>query len=335
MIVDCAHYKDGKRQHEAAMSLEQAAEVTRTRDPEAGEFVWIGLHEPEPGPHRARVEELEEVSTVFGLHELAVEDAEKAHQRPKIEDYGDDYFIVLRTAHYHEDSEEVHFGEIHVFIGPGYVISVRHGVGSELASARQRLESRPDLLKLGASSALWAILDKVVDDYLPVVDGIEDDIEEVEADVFDDDRSPPTARIYHLKREVIEFHRAVWPLLAPLGALEEGAFARVPEEMRRYFRDVADHARRVDEQVNSQRELLTSILEANLALVSVSQNEVVKKISAIAGIIAVPTLIASNYGMNFEHMPELDSPIGYPLALGLMLICVVGVTIFFRRIDWL
>jgi magnesium transporter len=335
MIVDCAHYKDGVRQNKEPMPLEKAAECARARDPETGEFVWIGLHEPEPGPHRATVEELEEVSKLFGLHELAVEDAEQAHQRPKIEDYEDAYFIVLRTAHYHEDTEEVHFGEIHIFIGPGYVISVRHGVGSELASARQRLEARPDLLKLGPSSALWAILDKVVDDYAPVVDGIEDDIEEVETDVFDDEKPAPTQRIYHLKREVIEFHRAVWPLLGPLEALEHGAFARVPEELRRFFRDVADHARRVDEMVNSQRELLTSVLEANLALVSVTQNEVVKKISAVAGIIAVPTFIASNYGMNFEDMPELSSPIGYPMALAAMALCVVGLSIFFRRINWL
>ena len=162
-----------------------------------------------------------------------------------------DFFIVLRTAHYHEDREEVHFGEIHIFAGGNYVITVRHGPGSELATARQRLEARPDLVSLGAASAVWAVLDKVVDDYIPVVDSIEDDIEEVEKDVFDDDIPAPTARIYHLKREVIEFHRAVWPLLAPLGRLEEGGFERVPADLRSFFRDVADHARRVDEQVSA------------------------------------------------------------------------------------
>jgi len=167
------------------------------------------------------------------------------------------------------------------------------------------------------------------------VDGIDDDVEEVEADVFDDDQPAPTARIYHLKREVIEFHRAVWPLLSPLDALERGGYTRVPEELRRYFRDVHDHARRVDEQVTSQRELLTSVLEANLALVSVSQNEVVKKISAWAAIIALPTYIASVYGMNFEHMPELDSRIGYPLALAAMGLCVAVLVVFFRRVNWL
>jgi magnesium transporter len=324
VIVDCAYYKDGARQHEGPIPLEQAAEHARGD----GEFVWIGLHEPAE-------EELKRLEGLFGLHELAVEDAARPHQRPKIEDYDESWFIVLRTAHYHEEEERVHFGEIDVFAGSGYVITVRHGPGSELATARARLEARPDLLKMGPAAAVWAILDKVVDDYGPVTDGIDDDIEEVETDVFDDSSPAPTARIYRLKREVIEFHRAVYPLLGPLEALERGAYERVPEELRRFFRDVHDHARRTDELVNSQRELLTSILEANLALVSVSQNEVVKKISAYAAVIAVPTFVASNYGMNFEHMPELSSPVGYPLALTVMAVAVVVLVIFFRRIDWL
>jgi magnesium transporter len=326
MIVDSAHYKDGVRQHEEALTPARAAELRNAAGP--GEFVWIGIHEPEPG-------DLEQLQSLFRLHELAVEDAQQAHQRPKIEDYDEDVFVVLKTAHYHEDREEVHFGEISMFAGPGYVITVRHGLGSELATARRRLEARPDLVKLGAASAIWAVLDKVVDDYLPVVDAIEEDIEEVEKDVFDDDVPAPTARIYNLKREVIEFHRAVWPLLNPLETLEQGGFERVPEELRSFFRDVADHARRVDEQVNGQRELLTSVLQANLSLVSVNQNEVVKKISAIFGIIAVPTFIASVYGMNFEHMPELDWRFGYPLCLGVMALAVLALVGYFRRIDWL
>jgi magnesium transporter len=326
MIVDSAHYKDGARQHEEALTPEHAAELRNAARP--GEFVWIGIHEPEPG-------DLERLQSLFGLHELAVEDAQNPHQRPKIEDYDQDVFIVLKTAHYHEDREEVHFGEIHLFAGPGYVITVRHGPGSELASARQSLEARPDLLNLGASSAVWAVLDKVVDDYIPVVDAIEDDIEEVEKDVFDDDIPAPTARIYNLKREVIEFHRAVWPLLSPLGTLEQGGYERIPDELVSYFRDVADHARRIDEQVSAQRELLTSVLQANLALVSVNQNDVVKKISAVAGVIAVPTFIASVYGMNFDNMPELHWHFGYAYAVALMALCVVGLVAFFRRIDWI
>jgi magnesium transporter len=326
MIVDSAHYKDGARQHEEALTPEHAAELAKQAG--AGEFVWIGIHEPEPG-------ELDRLTNLFGLHELAVEDAQQAHQRPKIEEYAQHAFIVLKTAHYHEDREEVHFGEIHMFAASGYVITVRHGPGSELATARQRLEARPDLLRLGPSSALWAVLDKVVDDYIPVVDAIEDDIEEVEKDVFNDNIPAPTQRIYNLKREVIEFHRAVWPLLAPLRDLEQGSDERIPEDLRSYFRDVNDHARRVDEQVSSQRELLTSVLQANLSLVSVNQNETVKKISAVFGIIGVPTFIASVYGMNFDNMPELHWHYGYALALGLMAVCVVALAAFFRRIDWI
>ena len=182
MIVDSAHYKDGVRQQEEALTPERAAELRDAAG--TGEFVWVGLREPSVG-------ELKQFQKLFGLHELAVEDAQNAHQRPKIEDYDQDVFIILKTAHYHEDREVVHFGEIALFAGPGYVITVRHGPGSELASARRRLEARPDLLKLGATSAVWAVLDKVVDDYLPVAEAIEDDIEEVEKDVFDDDIPAP------------------------------------------------------------------------------------------------------------------------------------------------
>jgi magnesium transporter len=323
-IVDCAHYKYGVRQHEGQTSLEDAARRAKGD----GDFIWLGLYEPD-------LATLKRVGKLFDLHELALEDAARAHQRPKLEDYEQSYFVVLKTTRYHEDTEQVHFGEIHLFVGPRYVISVRHGEASELGNARSRLERRPDLLQQGPAAAVWAIVDKVVDDYRPVADGIEDDIEEVEQDVFDDERPAPTERIYKLKREVIEFHRAVWPLLAPLEALERGAYRNVSDELRRYFRDVADHARRVDEQVNSQRELLTSVLEANLALVSVSQNEVVKKISSWAAIVAVPTFIASVYGMNFEYMPELDERWGYPLVLAVMALCVAALIAFFRRIHWL
>jgi magnesium transporter len=326
MIVACAHYKDGRRQHDGQLGLEHAQACAR--DPEPGEFVWIGLHEPDP-------ELLADVGQRFALHELALEDAAAAHQRPKIEDYDESYFIVLKTARYDDAAERVHFGEIHIFIGTGYVITVRLGDASELSSSRERLEARPELLNLGPAAVVWAIVDKVVDDYLPVAEGIEDDIEEVETDVFDDDVPAPTSRIYFLKREVIEFYRAVGPLLAPLTALEQGAYQQIPEELRRYFRDVADHARRIVEQVQSQRELLTSVLEANLALVSVNQNEVIKRISSWAAIIAVPTFIASVYGMNFEHMPELGSQVGYPAALAVMGVAVFMLHRYFRRVGWL
>ena len=322
-IVDCAHYRDGVRQHEGPLSIESAAEHAKGD----GDFVWLGMHEPS-------AEEMAAAEQQFGLPELAVEDASHAHQRPKLEDYEDSYFVVLRTARYDDANEAVEFGEIHLFLGSGYAIAVRRGHASELVLARRRLEERPELLRLGPAAAVWAILDKVVDDYLPVVEGIETDIEEVEQEIFTR-QGDPTERIYFLKREVIEFHRALFPLLIPLEQLERGAFPQVDEKLASFFRDVADHARRVDEQVMGQRELLTSVLEANLALQSVRQNETVRSISAWAAIIAVPTFIASVYGMNFKYMPELDSRIGYPLSLLVMAVCVVALYRFFRHIRWL
>jgi magnesium transporter len=322
-IVDCAHYRDGVRQHEGTLSIERAASAARGD----GDFVWLGLFEPSD-------DEMDAVAKEFRLPELAVEDAEESHQRPKIEDYEDSFFVVLRTARYDDDREAVEFGEIHLFIGPTYVIAVRHGPASELGPARKRLEERRDLTRLGPAAAVWAIVDKVVDDYEPVVDGIDQDIEEVEQEIFTRE-GDSTERIYFLKREVIEFHRAASPLLAPLEDLERGAFPQVDDTLRSFFRDVADHARRVDEMVMGQRELLTSVLQANLALQSVRQNLVVKQISAWAAIIAVPTFIASLYGMNFEYMPELDSRVGYPLALAVMVVCVLVLHRFFRQIHWL
>ena len=323
MIVDCAHYRDGERQHEGPLDLEEAARCCVG----GGEFVWLGLKDPSP-------EELRSVGETFGLHELALEDAAGSHQRPKLEEYEGSLFVVLRTARYDDRREEVDFGEIHLFVGEGYVIAVRRGEASELKAARQRLEDRPELLQAGPAAVVWAVVDKVVDDYAPVVAGIENDIEEVEADIFDN-KADSTQRIYFLKREVIEFHRATFPLLTPLESLERGAFPQITEELRRYFRDVHDHARRVDEHVSSQRELLTSILEANLALLGVQTNEVVRQISAYAAIVAVPTFLASIWGMNFEHMPELDARFGYAVALAVMAASIVLLYRFFRRIKWL
>ncbi len=325
MIVNCAHYRDGERVNEQPLELEDAARLAG--DGGGGDFIWLGLHDPDP-------DEMHGVQAAFGLHDLAVEDATHAHQRPKIEDYGDTYFIVLRTAAYDDAAEQVEFGEIHLFLGSGYAISIRHGAPCELGPARQRLESRPDLLAEGPASVAWAVVDKVVDDYEPVVEGIDNDIGEVEEEIFTQ-KGNSTERIYFLKREVIQFQRAVWPLLAPLELIERGAYEDVSEPLRRYFRDVGDHARRATERINGDRELLTSILEANLALLGVRQNEVVRAISAWAAIIAVPTFIASVEGMNFEYMPELGSRIGYPAALLAMFVSVVALYRFFRRIKWL
>jgi magnesium transporter len=324
VIVDCAHYSDGRRQHDGPIEIREAAERCGNGK---NSFAWVGLKEPS-------AEELEQVGEAFGLHELALEDAMNAHQRPKLEDYGNSLFVVLRTARYDDAKEEVEFGEIHLFVGSDYVVAVRHGEASELGPARKRLEQHDDLLDSGPGAVVWAIVDKVVDDYLPVVAGIDNDIEEVEEEIFGK-RADATQRIYFLKREVIEFHRAVRPLLAPLESLQYGGQPGVTEELKRFFRDVYDHARRIEEQVASQRELLTSILEANLALLGVQQNIVVRQISAWAAIITVPTFMASVWGMNFEHMPELSESWGYPVALALMVVAVVALYRFFKRIDWL
>jgi magnesium transporter len=326
VIVDCAHYEDGQRQHDGPIEIDEAAKRCGSG---ANSFAWVGLKEPS-------AEELERVGEAFDLHELALEDAMNAHQRPKLEDYGDSLFIVLRTARYDDAKEEVEFGEIHLFVGSDYVIAVRHGEASELKPARKRLEEHEGMLEAGPGAVVWAIVDKVVDDYLPVVAGIDNDIEEVEDEIFAQ-RSDSTQRIYFLKREVIEFHRAVRPLLAPLESLQYGGQPGigVSDELKRFFRDVHDHARVVDEQVASQRELLTSILEANLALLGVQQNEVVRSISAWAAIIAVPTFLASIWGMNFEHMPELREGWAYPAALVLMAVAIFSLYRFFKRIEWL
>jgi len=301
MIIDCAHYKDG--------------------------IVWLGMVNPEP-------EELHEVADRFDLPPLAVEDAMNAHQRPKLDDYDHGFFMVLHTARYLDDVEEVEFGEVCVFTGPGYVIVVRHGAASELHSARERLEENADLLNEGPAAAVWAVMDKIVDDYEPVMAGLENDVEEVEEAVFGES-SDETRRIYFLRRELAEFYRAVHPLLQPLESLASHEYPSISPILREHLSDVADHVKRVEDAVATQRELLTSILQANLAVISVRQNDIVKQISGWAAIIAVPTLVASVYGMNFEHMPELKWSYGYPLALAVMVSVGFGLFRILRRAGWL
>ena len=324
MIVDCAHYKDGGRQHEGPLPLDEAA---RRLEDDAG-FIWLGLRDPNP-------DELREVAERFDLPELAVEDAMQAHQRPKLEDYEDIYFLVLHTARYLDDVEEVEFGEVHVFSGPDFVITIRHGAASDLAPARRHLEEdQPELLDEGPAAAVWAIVDKVVDDYEPVMAGLENDVEEVEVEVFGEQRDE-TRRIYFLRRELAEFYRAVHPLLHPLEDLVSTEHPEISSRLREHMRDVADHVKRVEDAIATQRELLTSILQANLAVISVQQNDVVKRISGWAAIIAVPTLVASIYGMNFEHMPELTWHYGYPAALLAMVLVGVVLHRLLRRAGWL
>jgi magnesium transporter len=305
------------------MSLEEAASIC-----DRGEgFVWLGLFEPDATM-------LAEVQDRFNLHELAVEDAQSFHLRPKIEQYaGGIQFVVLRTARYDDASEEVEFGEISLFLSREFAITVRQGVASDLRQARLRLEQRPELLAEGPASVLWAVLDQVVDNYAPVVEGLERDIEEVEATVFSASAAP-AQRIYFLRREVTDFYRAVHPLLGPLESLERGGY-QVSEPLRQYFRDVNDHLKLVNEEVSAQRDLLVTVLQANMAMLSVQQNEVVRTISGWAAIIAVPTLVASIYGMNFDNMPELGWQLGYPGAIALMFLIGLSLYTYFKRVRWL
>jgi len=324
MIVDCAHYRDGRRQHEGKMEPRDAAAICRYEEG----FVWLGMVDPAP-------DELTSVQEIFGLHELAVEDAQSFHLRPKVEQYeGAITFVVLRTARYVDEREEVEFGEISIFVGPGFVITVRQGTASDLHPARLRLEARPELLMEGPASVLWAIADQVVDDYAPVVEGLERDIEEVEQLVFSGSHAP-TRRIYLLRREVTDFYRAVHPLLGPAAAITKGGVLPIGEGLRTYFRDVDDHLKLVDEEVLAQRDLLSTVLQANMAVLSVEQNDVVRKISGWAAIITVPTFIASFYGMNFTSMPELHRGWGYPAVVALMVLAGLLLYVSFKRARWL
>src|SRR5438067_8302008 len=294
MIIDCAHYLDGHRRDEGAVPLDEAA----TRCGQGG-FVWLGLFEPGE-------EELTQVRDTFGLHELAVEDAQTFHMRPKIETYDQDVqLVILRTARYDDAAEEVQFGEISVFLAPNFVITVRQGVASGLRGARQRLEQRPELLAAGSSSALWAILDQVVDDYAPVVAGLERDIDEIEATVFSG-AVAPTERIYSLRSEATDFYRAVHPLLAVVSTVERTTAA---PELRPYLRDVQDHLLLVDEEVAAQRDLLGTVLEANMAVISVEQtnvslrqNATIEQLTILATIFLPLTFITGFFGQNFRWL---------------------------------
>ncbi|MFD9723032.1 magnesium and cobalt transport protein CorA [Streptomyces sp. NPDC059072] len=319
MIVDCAHYRDGRRQHEGAMPLEEAAARCTT-----GGFVWLGVFEPGP-------EELARIREIFGLHELAVEDATAYHLRPKAEQYEDGTeLIILRTARYDDEREEIDTGEISVFLAEHFVITVRQGIASELHGARSRLESRPELLKNGSAATLWAILDQVVDSYAPVVGELERDIEQIEATVFSG-AVAPTERIYSLRREATDFYRAVHPLLAVLGRrLQPG---KSPSALLPYFRDVHDHLLLVNEEVAAQRDLLTTVLEANIAVISVEQNKInlrqsatMERLTVLASVFLPLSFVVGFFGQNFGwmvgHISSFTAFLAFTLA-GLLLPCLL------------
>jgi len=320
-VVNCAAYADGCKVGDVA--IPDISEVLKVE----GQFVWIGLHEPSE-------ELLREIQQEFGLHDLAVEDAHNAHQRPKMEEYGDSLFIVLRTARPADDGPE--FGETHVFVGPRYVVTVRHGPSTSYAELRTRCELRPHLLAKGPGFVLYAIMDFIVDQYFPIVDDFEERLEKLEEEIFDlTFDSTTTGRIYNLKRQLVTVKRAVSPLIDVCNRLVRFDMAFIPETARPYFRDVYDHVVRINESIDNLRELLTTALEANISLVSVQQNEVTKKLAAWAAILAVPTAIAGIYGMNFQHMPELRWQYGYGVVMG-TIVAVCGVLYWrFRRAGWL
>ncbi|MFD9436864.1 magnesium and cobalt transport protein CorA [Streptomyces sp. NPDC060002] len=335
-VVDCAVYRDGSRVAYTQPPTPQEAMRRVRRD---GGFVWIGLHEPTEA-------EFAGIASEFGLHPLAVEDAVQAHQRPKLERYDDSLFTVFKTIHYIEhdrltaNSEVVETGEVMCFTGKDFFITVRHGGQGSLRALRHRLQDDPELLAKGPSAVLHAIADHVVDGYIAVADAVQDDIDEVETEVFSPGRkgSPrgtDAGRIYQLKREVLEFKRAVSPLLRPMQLLSERPMRLVDPDIQKYFRDVADHLARVQEQVIGFDELLNSILQANLAQASVAQNEDMRKITSWAAIIAVPTMVCGVYGMNFDYMPELHWKFGYPVVMSAMVALCVGIHRTLKRNGWL
>jgi len=329
VIVDCAVYEAGRRAPERLPLPEALARATEHPDA----FVWLGLHEP-------TFEELEEAQEVFGLHPLAVEDAVHAHQRPKIERYAasaedgaseDTLFVVLITARYVDPQEVVDLNEVMLFIGDRFVVTVRHGEAAALADTRRLLEDSPDRLRWGPLSVLHAVMDRVVDEYETVLEGVDADVDEIEHQVFGGSRRSHAERIFKLKREALDFRKGVRPLVDPLEDLLSG----FDDEIGAYFRDVHDHLLRVGEHLDTYDGILVSALTANLAQVGVTQNEDMRKISAIAGMLAVPTMIAGIYGMNFEHMPELHWVASYPMVLGLMAVAVGLLYLNFKKRGWL
>jgi magnesium transporter len=324
VIVDCAVYRNGCRVDGGT----DDCRALRARATEPGDFVWVGLHHPTE-------EEIDEVADVFGLHPLAVEDAVKAHQRPKLEHYDDVLFLVLKTLWYVDADDAVETGEIAMFVGPDFVVSVRHGEGAELRSAREFLEKSEGVLHHGPGAVMYAVCDHVVDGYIDVADELVIDVDEIEASVFSDERTNDSARIYTLKRELSEVRRAVMPLREPMSRFAAGDVPGLPAEAAPFFRDVADHLARAAETVDTLDTLLSTAFDAHLAQITVQQNNDMRKISAAVGLVAAPTMIAGIYGMNFQHMPELGWTYGYPLSLLLMFGISGGLWVWFKRSGWL
>ncbi|CAN5469335.1 magnesium/cobalt transporter CorA [soil metagenome] len=326
VIVDSAVYRGGTR-----LTVDCVAhDYAKLRESAAADdgFVWVGLYQPSQS-------ELADVAAAFGLHKLAVEDAFKAHQRPKVETYDGSLFLILKTLWYVDEDDAVETGEISLFVGDDFVITVRHGKGSQLQDARAHLERSTELLTHGPSAVVYAVSDVVVDAYTEVVTFLEEDVDEVEESVFSAERTRDSARIYALKREIAEVRRAVLPLREPMRRFASGSVPGVSEDSAPFFRDVVDHLTQASEIVDSLDGLLSTAFDAHLAAISVQQNDDMRKISAGAAIVVVPTLIAGIYGMNFDHMPELHWALGYPFALVLMFGASGALWWLFKRAGWL
>lgn len=324
MVVNCAVYEDGRRVRN--IPIEEISEVLTV----PGQFVWVGLHEPDEPL-------LRQIQQEFGLHDLAVEDALRAHQRPKLEEYGDGLFVVLRTARLEPSGDgHIQLGETHVFAGPRYLVSIRHGASSPYGDVRNRCETTPHLLKKGPGFVLYALMDFIVDNYFPIVDQLEDRLDTIEEEIFSGrpDRAA-IEQVYELKRDLLAGKRAVSPLVDICNRLTRFDLATIPEDTRPYFRDVYDHTIRINEAVDTLRELVTSALEAKLSLISVEQSDITKQLAAWAAIIAVPTMIAGIYGMNFEFMPELRWRYGYLAAVAVMFGACGLLHWRFKRAGWL
>nr|WTB30108.1 magnesium/cobalt transporter CorA [Streptomyces sp. NBC_00830] len=328
VIVDCAIYRDGRRTDGPADFSDALDEARAT----GGAFLWIGLHEPTE-------KEFDLVSSEFGLHPLAVEDALSAHQRPKLEVYDDSLFVVIKPVVYEPEGDTVTTDELMLFIGDSFVVTVRHGEGAPLAAVRRRLEAEPEVLRHGPTAVLYAVSDAVVDHYIDVAAELQVDLEELEAEVFAPSGSVDTkntaSRIYTFKRQVLEFRRATGPLSAPMGRLAGASVPFVEQHSQPFFRDVSDHLTRANEHVEGLDRLLTDILAAHLAQTGLRQNDDMRKISAWAAMAAVPTMVAGIYGMNFDHMPELHWVWTYPTVIVLMGCAVFGLHRMFKRRGWL
>jgi len=321
MLVNCAAYRDGRKLGDIPK------EEIHKYVSQPGSFVWVALKDPEP-------DELEEMQREFGLHELAVEDAHQGHQRPKIEEYGNSLFAVLHVIE--PEGEDLRVGEVSIFVGKNYVLSVRSRVQQGFANVRARSEREPHLLKHGSTYVLYALMDTVVDRYFPVLDTLEDELEQVEKHIFDS--SPARENIealYALKQKLTTLKHAVGPLHEAVGKLYGGRVPEVCAYTQEYFRDIADHLMRLNQSIDSLRDTLTTAMSVNLAMISLGENETTKRLAAYAALVAVPTMIAGVYGMNFENMPELKWTYGYPFTLLLMVVLDIYLFVRFRKAKWL